>query len=234
METVKLDDVTLSYTQCGAGEPLILLHGNGENHEYFEHQINFFSKFYRVIAIDSRGHGKSGRGEKPLTLFRISEDLFEFMQKMNIDKANILGFSDGGNIALLFAINHEEKIKKLIVDGANLDTKGVDTSFQIFVVLNHALLCVLEKFKKELKRKREILSLMIGQPNIKKPMLEKLKVPVLVMAGTEDMIKRNHTKYIASCIPKSELIFVKGGHCIAKENPNEFNEAVFDFLKRSF
>lgn len=229
---IKLDDFTLAYTEQGTGEPLIFLHGNGESSEYFEHQLNFFSRFYHVIAIDSRGHGKSERGEKPLTLFQISEDLFEFMNKMKIDKANILGFSDGGNIALLFAINHEEKINKLIVDGANLDTKGVSSAFQLSVVLSHAMLCVFEKMKKELKLKREILSLMIGQPNIKKTMLEKLRISVLVMAGTKDMIKRKHTEHIASCIQNSSLVFIEGGHCIAAENPNEFNTAVLDFLKK--
>ena len=103
----RLDTVTLAYMEKGEGEPLILLHGNGENSEYFEYQIEFFSRYYRVIAVDSRGHGRSERGSGELTLQRIADDLFEFMNQLSIEKANLLGFSDGGNIALLFALKHQ-------------------------------------------------------------------------------------------------------------------------------
>ena len=72
----RLDTVTLAYIEKGEGEPLILLHGNGENSEYFEYQVEFFSRYYRVIAVDSRGHGRSERGSGELTLQRIADDLF--------------------------------------------------------------------------------------------------------------------------------------------------------------
>lgn len=62
----RMMDIRLYYEKAGDGEPLILLHGNGEDGTYFKHQMEYFSKDYRVIAIDTRGHGKSPRGEKPL------------------------------------------------------------------------------------------------------------------------------------------------------------------------
>ena len=152
----RLDTVTLAYIEKGEGEPLILLHGNGENSEYFEYQIEFFSRYYRVIAVDSRGHGRSERGSGELTLQRIADDLFEFMNQLSIEKANLLGFSDGGNIALLFALKHQEKIRKLIVNGANLDTKGVLAVFQAGVVAGHALLSLPARKSPEANLKREI------------------------------------------------------------------------------
>ena len=95
-------DVSLHYIEQGTGFPLLLLHGNGESSEYFIHQISFFSKKYRVIALDTRGHGSSPRGERPFTIGQFAEDLCGFMQEHGISRAHILGFSDGGNIALRF------------------------------------------------------------------------------------------------------------------------------------
>lgn len=226
----KLSDVTLAYIEKGQGEPLILLHGNGENSEYFEFQLDEFSNHFHVYAVNSRAHGKSTRGKKALSLQQIADDLFEFMNALQIEKANILGFSDGGNVALLFALSHQEKIIKLISDGANLDTSGVSARFQIGVVTGHFILKLFENKSSEAKQKREILSLMINQPNITQKQLSTVFVPTLIMAGTKDMIKKKHTEYIAKCISESKLCFVEGGHCVARENPKEFNKAVLDFL----
>ena len=99
-------DITLQYEEKGSGEPFILLHENGENGTYFEHQIAYFSDRYRVIALDTRGHGQSPRGIVPFTVEQFSCDLYEFMKELGIDSAHILGFSDGANIAMRFAIKH--------------------------------------------------------------------------------------------------------------------------------
>lgn len=224
----KIADTTLAYTEKGEGEVLILLHGNGENGGYFSYQTDYFSRFFRVIALDSRGHGKSERGEKPLTLQCLADDLYEFMQTLQIEKANILGFSDGGNIALLFALKYPQKVIKLVANGANLNTKGVKPFVQAGVVLGNFLL----SFSKDEKarRKREILSLMLKQPNITKEQLQTLDMPVLVIAGTNDMIRHKHTQYIAQCIKNSRLVFLDGDHFIARGNAQIFNKAVFEFL----
>ena len=79
-----MSDIQLHYIEQGQGQPLILLHGNGEDTTYFEHQISYFSKNYRVIAIDTRGHGKSSRGEKPFTIKQFAEDLHDFMNEKGI------------------------------------------------------------------------------------------------------------------------------------------------------
>ena len=85
-------DIRLYYEKAGDGEPLILLHGNGEDGTYFKHQMEYFSKDYRVIAIDTRGHGKSPRGEKPFTIRQFAEDLNGFMEEQGMEKAHLLGF----------------------------------------------------------------------------------------------------------------------------------------------
>ena len=118
-------DIKLSYIERGSGFPFIFLHGNGEEHGYFEHQINYFSDFYHVFAVDTRGHGKSPRGEMPFTIAQFADDLYRFICMHKIEKAHILGFSDGGNIAIKFALKYPEFVEKLILNGANLDPSGV-------------------------------------------------------------------------------------------------------------
>ena len=99
------------YIESGKGFPLILLHGNGENHEYFEHQIACFSKTRRVLAPDTRGHGRTPRGSAPFTIGQFAEDLKSFMEDQGIEQADILGFSDGGNIAaFLYQMRENQEI----------------------------------------------------------------------------------------------------------------------------
>ena len=118
-------DIQLHYTKTGSGFPLILLHGNGESKEYFEYQIPYFAKDYRVIALDTRGHGGTPKGRSPVKLWQFAEDLKDFMEEKGIEKANLLGFSDGGNIAILFALKYPEKVEKLILNGANIFPEGM-------------------------------------------------------------------------------------------------------------
>ena len=102
-------DIALSYQEMGSGEPLILLHGNGEDSSYFRHQIAHFQDRYRVIALDTRGHGKSPRGSAPFTIRQFARDLYDFMETRKIAEAVLLGFSDGANIAMRFAMEHPER-----------------------------------------------------------------------------------------------------------------------------
>ena len=118
-------DITLYSREKGFGAPLVLLHGNGEDGTYFEHQIEYFSRRYRVIAVDTRGHGRSPKGDKPFCLDTFAEDLNSFFNYSGLEAAHVLGFSDGGNIALIFALRHQEKLKSLILNGANLFPNGM-------------------------------------------------------------------------------------------------------------
>ena len=130
-------DVALHYAEKGQGKPLLLLHGNGEDHTYFVHQMEYFSRTRRVIALDTRGHGASPRGESPFTIQQFAEDLLHFMDSHELAQADLLGFSDGGNIALTFALRHPERVGRLILNGANLDPAGVRPSVQLPIVLGY-------------------------------------------------------------------------------------------------
>ena len=214
----------------GSGEVLILLHGNGEDCGYFRHQMEPFSRYYRVIAIDTRGHGQTPRGEAPFTIRQFAKDLLGFMDLHGIERADILGFSDGGNIAMVFALTHPERVRKLVLNGANLDASGVKRSVQIPIEIGYRMASLFAHKSLNAKKKAELLGLMVNDPALKPEELALIKAPTLVIAGTRDMIKDSHTRLIAGSIAGSKLVLIEGDHFIAGKCPEEFNRAVLDFL----
>ena len=222
-------DIELFYTKTGNGPPLLLLHGNGEDGTYFVHQIEEFSRDFTVYAIDTRGHGKSPRGTAPFTISQFADDLLAFMDQQGLPQADILGFSDGGNIALTFALRHPERVNRLILNGANLDPKGVKPLVQLPIVLGYHFASLSKNPKA--KARAELLGLMVNEPHIDPAELKKLTMPVLVIAGTKDMIEERHTRLIAASLPNARLALILGDHFIASKAPAAFNRAVRQFLE---
>lgn len=220
------------YVERGEGFPLVLLHGNGESHEYFVHQIEHFSRSWRVMALDTRGHGRSPRGDGEFTIARFAEDLSNFLTARGIGRAHLLGFSDGGNIALQFALDHREMVGRLVLNGANLFPAGVKRSVQIPIEVEYRLLKPFAGVSERARRKTELLGLMVNEPNVDPSELRELAIPTLVVAGTDDMIAREHTELIARSLPDSQLALIPGSHFVAAENPEAFNAVVDDFLNR--
>ena len=223
-------DISLHFVEQGGGKPLILLHGNGEDGSYFKHQINCFSADYRVIAIDTRGHGQSPRGEKPFTIVQFAEDLHDFMDEKGIAKAILLGFSDGGNIALTFALKYPERVERIIVDGANLFPRGVKPLYQWPIEIGYRIAKLFSKKSDKAKQNAEMLGLMVNEPHIDPVELARLTLPVLVVAGTKDMIKESHTRLIHNSLPNAQLVILEGDHFVANKNAEAFNKAVKEFL----
>lgn len=224
-------DIQHYYIEKGQGKPLILLHGNGENSGYFQGQIDAFSKLYHVYAIDTRGHGRTPRGEKPFTIRQFAEDLLSFMDEHQIQKAHLLGFSDGGNIAMVFAIAHPDRVDRLILNGANLNAGGVKRSTQIPIEIGYRIARRFAGKSDSARQNAEMLGLMVNDPNVSPEELAGIQAKTLVIAGTNDMIRKDHTELIARSIPGAELVFIEGDHFIAGKKPAQFNRAVLEFLQ---
>lgn len=220
----------LYYEERGAGFPLILLHGNGEEHSYFSAQLAYFSRRFRVIAIDTRGHGRSPRGEGAFTLSRFADDLFDFFQAHGISRAHLLGFSDGANIALLFALRHSERVETLILNGGNLSPSGIRPAVQLPIELGYRVARLCSRFSAKALSRAELLGLMVNEPHIPPEALAALALPTLVIAGTRDMVRRSHTERIAASLPHARLTLLEGDHFIAAKHPDAFNAAVEAFL----
>jgi len=223
-------DVKLNYVEQGTGFPLVLLHGNGEDHTYFKRQMEPFAQKYRVIALETRGHGQSPRGTAPFTLEQFAEDLKAFLDGMGIERCHLLGFSDGGNIALLFALRYPQYIEKLIVNGANLNPEGLRGDIQLPIVQEWMGLRARAEVEPRVRPQLELLELMVTQPHIDPASLSALTMPVLVVAGKDDMIKEAHTCAIAAAIPGSRLAILPGDHFVARRNWEPFNRLILDFL----
>ena len=225
-------DIRLHYTEKGTGEPLILLHGNGENSGYFVHQIDFFSQKYRVIAVDTRGHGKSPRGKAPFRIRQFAEDLRDIMDELEIERANILGFSDGGNIAVTFALKYPQRVNRLILNGANLFPRGMRLCVLIPIIIAYRFVSLFASVSERAKKSAGLLRLMAEEPQISPRELAGLSVRTLVIAGTRDMVKDSHTRLIFCSLPDAELAIMKGDHFIAAKKPQEFNRIVWNFLEK--
>ena len=223
-------DIQHYYIEKGQGEPLILLHGNGEDSSYFKQQIDEFSRKYHVYAIDTRGHGRTPRGEAPFKIRQFAEDLLGFMDAHQIEKAHLLGFSDGGNIAMIFAMQHPERVDRLILNGANINSRGVKAAVQIPIEIGYRIARASAKKSEKAKQNAELLGLMVNDPNIPVEELPRIQAKTLVIAGTKDMIKEKHTRLLALHIPYAELAFVEGDHFVADKNVQAFNQRVMRFL----
>lgn len=224
-------DINHFFIEKGHGEPIILLHGNGENSGYFEKQIEEFSKFYHVYAIDTRGHGQTPRGNMPFTIRQFAADLRGFMDKQQIEKAHLLGFSDGGNIAMIFALRYPDRVNRLILNGANLNAAGVKRTTQLPIEIGYRIARRSAQKSDTARRNAELLGLMVNDPNVTPEELAGITAKTLVIAGTKDVIKKEHTILIAKSIPSAKLVFIKGDHYIAGRQPAEFNQAVLEFLR---
>lgn len=223
-------DIRLHYTEQGSGKPLILLHGNGEDGSYFANQIPCFSQSFRVIAPDTRGHGQSPRGTGPFTLNRFSDDLKSFMDEMAIGRASLLGFSDGANIAILFALKYPEHVDRLVLDGGNLYPLGLRFPVWLELLAAGARASLKPARSEKDVRDRELLRLMTREPHISPSELSAIKAPTLVIAGTKDLIRESHTRLIGRSIPGSRVRFIEGSHFVAAENSGAFNDCVMRFL----
>ena len=224
-------DIKHFYIEKGQGDPVILLHGNGENYTYFKNQIDVFAEKYRVYALDTRGHGKTPRGDSPFTIRQFADDLLGFMNEHHIERSHLLGFSDGGNIAMVFAIRHPERVDRLILNRANLNAGGVRRSTQIPIEIGYRIAKRFSNKSDSARLNSEMLGLMVNDPNVDSKELKRISAKTLIIAGTKDMILESHTRLIAECISDSRLAFISGGHFIANKNPDEFNRVVLDFLK---
>ncbi len=225
----------------GEGQPLLLIHGNGGSIADFAKQIPYFSAHYKVIAADSRAQGKSIDKGETLTYEMMADDYAELLQKMKIDSAFVIGWSDGGINGLLLSMRHPEKVKKLIVTGANLRPDSTAVQADVFkrVSNNYAKFKEIFAAKKDktdldytvLKLKR----LLSEQPGIMPKALQNIKIPVLVVGGDYDVIRPEHTLEIFRNIPKANLwILPDSGHATLVVYSDEFNAKADTFFKTKF
>ena len=226
----EINGINFYYEIYGTGKPLIFLHGNGGSIKSASAKIDYFKKYFKVIAIDSRGHGKSiDTTTKQLTYVQMANDIKVLLDSLNIDSAFVSGQSDGGILGLLLAINFPAKISKLATYGANMFPGKKAVFNEIDNMVSDTL-----KVTKDFNTRR-LYSLLAYQPNIIKKDLQKIKCPVLIMSGDRDVIRLEHSIKIFNNIANANFFVMPGAtHFGSYEKPELFNLVLLDFLNNPF
>lgn len=229
---IRSNGIKLYYEEYGQGAPLLLLHGNSENIGSFYKQIPDLSTHFRVIAVDTRGQGKSSTDGKRYTYDLFAEDMSSFLDQLHLDSVNILGWSDGGNTGLIMAMKYPSKVRKLAAMGANvfIDSTVVDPWLMDTLNSEIKYLQQLPDFKSN--DRFRLMNLLLTEPRHSFGDLSQIQCPVLVMAGEHDLIRENHTRQIAAHISRSTLLIFPGGtHYMPLENAPVFNKAVLAYFQ---
>jgi pimeloyl-ACP methyl ester carboxylesterase len=240
-QTVEINGANIYYEVYGSGEPLILIHGGLGNGKYWVNQIPVFAAKYQVIVMDSRGHGRSSFDEQPITYALMASDVLGLMDHLKIDKASIVGWSDGGIIGLEIAIHHPERLNKVVAYGANFDPTGVRLDIGDNAYFNAYIERASEDYMKlspAPERWDEFLNnigtMWATLPNYTEDELKSIQTPFLILDGEkEEAIDLNQTKLMALLMPNAELkLMPDTGHFAMFEQPDEFNTIVMDYLAK--
>jgi pimeloyl-ACP methyl ester carboxylesterase len=221
----------------GQGQPLLIIHGNGGSINNFIYQIPYFSKKYKVIIADSRAQGNSTDTGDSLSYEMMADDYAALLDAMKIDSADVIGWSDGGINALLLAIRHPGKVKKLASTGANLVPDTTAVPKQIWDMVMPLYETMKTKINKTTEEKNEykLLRLLVEQPHIPLTDLQKISCPSLIIGGDHDVIKPEHTMLIYENIPKAYLwILPSSGHSTPIVYKDDFNNAVDRFFSTPY
>ncbi|MCX8711770.1 alpha/beta hydrolase [Gilliamella sp. B3464] len=187
-----VNGVNLYYLKTGKGEPLMLLHGNGEDHQVFLPLIAKLTSHYTIYAVDSRNHGRSDK-TAVYDYNVMADDIEALINKLHLKSVNIIGFSDGAIIALLLALRGKEMIKKMALLGVNL--KPSDFTQQSYQY-------VLQHYE---QTNDPLFKMMLEQPNIEVSSLTKITIPTLIIGAENDIYNPAMFVEVADNIPNSQL-----------------------------
>lgn len=226
------DNSSIYYEVTGKGFPLFLLHGNGGSGKYFEKQIPEFSHYFTVFTVDSRGHGRSTNTRDSLAFDEMAEDLYQIMKQEKIAHANIVGFSDGANLAMVFTKKYPKMVHRLVLNAGNTVTQGVRFPISVFTAIESVCLQFFALFSKKAKKQLPIVHLMTHDIGVSQNDLQRFTARTLVIVGKYDIIKRSHSIYLAKEIPRASFVLVpRQGHSFAKTDPQTFNREILTFLQ---
>jgi pimeloyl-ACP methyl ester carboxylesterase len=231
--------ISIHYAVYGKGSPVILLHGGLANSDYWGNQIPPLARHHTVIAMDSRGHGRSTRDSRPYSYDLMADDVVALMDALRVAKADVVGWSDGATIGLDLAMRHPDRVRKIFAFAAATATSGEKYS----AVMNPTFVAFIERTGHEYEAYSatpkeygsfviDVIKMWASEPNWSDAQLRTIAAPVLVVDGDHDeAITREHTEYIASAIPGARLLILpNASHFAFLQDPVHFNYAVLHFL----
>jgi len=235
------DDARIAYSTYGTGTPVILLHGGlGHSGNWAWQVPALVDSGYRAVLIDSRGHGRSTRDARPYSYELMASDVLAVMDVLQLEKAAIVGWSDGACTALILGAKAPERVAGVFFFGCNMDPSGTKEFVMTPVIERcfgrHAadyaqLSATPDQFEAFVGAVGEMMK---TQPNYSASDLAKIQVPVVIVQSEHDeFIKAEHAEYLARSIPRAELIVIPGvSHFAPLQRPGQFNDVMLDFLGR--
>lgn len=240
--TVEVKGAQIYYATYGVetGEPVVLLHGGLGNSDHFAFQMPALVDKFRVIVVDSRGQGRSTLSKAKLSYHAMADDVIAVLDKLAIEKAALVGWSDGGEIALDLAIHQPARVTKLFVVGANYDANGSkprggssSATFQAY-----AAKCKADHAKLSSKPRSydavidALLPVWRNPAGFTKAQLKAISVPAAITLGDHDeIIVLDQVKEMGKLIPKgTSIVFENASHFVMWQDPESFNRALVAFL----
>jgi len=226
----------------GHGIPVLLLHGGEGNSNYFGNLVPMLVRHgYRVIAIDSRGHGRSTRTDAPITYHLMAADVIQVLDNLRIPRVSLVGWSDGGCIGLDLAINHPQRLARLFAFGADADVSGVKEDGGNTPVFRAYSARVREEYQRLSPAPDQwqdfdaaIMKMWYSLPAYTADQLRSIMVPTTIADGEYDeVIRPDHVQYMAATIPHARLVIMPGvSHFAMLQDPENFGAEVLKFLRR--
>ena len=241
----QLNGARIWYSQWGSGNtraPVLLLHGGYANSNYFAYLIPaLVSRGYRVIAMDSRGHGRSTRTAAPITYDLMAGDVIALLNLLGVAKVDLVGWSDGACIGFYLGIHHPERLAGLFSFGGSADRSGAwDDAAQA-----PTLVAYFKRARTEYLRlsptphdwpgfDASMSRMWATSPNFTRKQLQTITVATTIADGQyEEAIKPEHSRYLAATIPHASLVILPNvSHFAMLQSPSAFNAAVLDFLDK--
>lgn len=238
---VENDGARIWYAAYGAGLPVILLHGGLGHSGNWGYQVSaVIDSGYRAVVIDSRGHGRSTRDARPYTYELMASDVLAVIDALNLEKAALVGWSDGACTALIVADQAPERVAGVFFFACNMDPSGTK-EFEFGPLVERCFSRHVRDYKQlsptpdQFDAFIEAVGLMQRtQPNYSAEDLAKIRVPVAIVHSEHDeFIKRDHAEHLARSIPHAELIDLPGvSHFAPLQRPEQFNTEMLTFLRK--
>jgi pimeloyl-ACP methyl ester carboxylesterase len=234
-----VNGIRVWYAAFGRGEPVLLLHGGLANSNYWGNQVPALAESYRVIVVDSRGHGRSTHDERPYGYDLMASDVLGLMDFLKLPKAAVVGWSDGAILGLDIAIHHPERLSKLFAFAANSDPSGVaditqSTVFNAYIARAEKEYQVLSPTPDQYKSFVDQISKMWEtEPHFTAEQLRVITVPTwIVDADHDEAIKRENTEFMANEIPDAGLLLQpQVSHFSFLQDPRQFTGDVLHFME---
>jgi pimeloyl-ACP methyl ester carboxylesterase len=237
---VEVDGARIYYATFGHGDPVVLLHGGLGNSDHWANQVPALADKFEVIAIDSRGQGRSTRTRAQATYDVMAGDVLAVLDHLKLERAALVGWSDGGEIALKLAIDHPDRVAKLFVFGANYDAAGSKPrggpskpTFHTYAAKCRLDYQRLSRTPRQFDALVEWLAPVWRNPmGFTKDQLRAIQAPTLIADGDHDeIIELDQVVEMAQLIPNARLqIFADTSHFAHWQDPEDFNKVLVDFL----